>query len=149
MLSLCQIAAVSIHLLYRDIVYVPLFIYCLFWCGQQGISVVGAPAWKDMGSSLGIPQGDVHKILIYHKQQIFSYRIEEAVSLKSLPFKIRPDIVLVYPTSNFLTNILKESSWMGAIWWPCCFQRGRAKLLCARLCACWLFWHPAFTKMHR
>ena len=77
-----------------------------------------------MGSSLGIPQGGVHKILIYHKQQIFLYRIIEAVSLKSLPLKIGPDIDLVCPTSSFFTNIVMESSWMGAIRRPCSIRRG-------------------------
>ena len=100
-----------------------------------------------VGSSLGIPQGDVHKILIYHKQQIFSYRIEEPVSLKSLPLNIGPDIDLVCPTSSFFINIVIDSSWMGAIWRPCSIQAGRAKLLLATLCACRLFWHPALTKL--
>ena len=97
-------------------------------------------------SSLGISQGDVHKILIYHKQHIFSYRIEEAVILKSPSLKIRPDIYLVCPTSSFFTNIVIESSWMDAIKGPRSIQRGGTKLLCAKLCACRLFWHPAFTK---
>ena len=88
-----------------------------------------------MGSSLGIPQGSVHKILIYHKQQIFSYRIKEAVSLNSLPHEIGSDIDLVCPTSSFFTNIVIESSWMGAIRRPCSsIRRGGVKLLCQALC---------------
>ena len=59
---------------------------------------------EDVGSSLGIPQGDVHKILIDHNQQILSHRIEGTVSLKSLPLNIRQDIDVVCPTSNFFTN---------------------------------------------
>ena len=102
----------------------------------------------DVGSSLGIPQGDVHTILIYHKEQTFSYRINEAVSLKSLPPKIGPDIDLVCPTSSFFTNIMIESSWLGTIWRPCSIRRGGAKQLFARLCAFRLFWHPAFTEVH-
>ena len=86
-----------------------------------------------MGVSLGIPQGDVHKILIYHKQQIFSYRTKGAVRLKSLLIKIGPNIDLVCPTSSFFTNIVIESSWMGAIRRPCSIRRGGPKLLCARL----------------
>ena len=86
---------------------IPLFIYRRFWCGRQGISIVGT--W---GVVFCIPQGDVHKILIYHKQQIFSYRIEEAVSLKSLPLKIGPDIYPVCPTSNFFNNIMmSRAAW--------------------------------------
>ena len=53
------------------------------------------------------------------------------------------------PTSSFFSNIVIESSWMGAIWRPCSIRRGRSKLLFARLCACRLFWHPALTKLHR
>ena len=58
------------------------------------------------------------------------------VSLKSFHLKIGPDIDLVCPTSNFLSNLMIESSWMGAIWGPCSIQAGRAKPLFARLCAC-------------
>ena len=89
------------------------------------------------------------KILIYRKQQIFSHRIEGAVSLKSLPLNIGPDGDPVCPTSSFFINIVIESSWVGAIWRPRRIRRGGAKLPCARLCACWLFWHPAFTEIHR
>ena len=127
---------------------IPLFIYRLFWCVQQGISVVGASHKRDAGGSVGIPQGDAHKSLTHHKQQIFSHRIEGEVSLTYFPLKIGPDIDLVCPTSSFFTNIVIESSWMGAIWRPCRTRRGGAKLLCARLCACRLFWHPAFTDTH-
>ena len=79
-----QTATISIRVLYRDIahnaiVYLP------------HILVRSAEDWRhggltqqDVENRLGIPQGDVHKILIYHKQQIFSYRIEEAVTLKSV-----------------------------------------------------------------
>ena len=49
-----------------------------------------------------IPQGVVHKILIYHKQQIFLGRKEKAASPKSLPLKNEPDIDLVCQTSLFL-----------------------------------------------
>ena len=94
-----------------------------------------------MGSSLGIPQGDVHKILIYHKQQIFSHRIEGAVSLKSLPLNIGPDSDLVCPISSFFTNI----------WRPCRIWRGGAKAavckaLCFVLCA---LWSPALCCLQR
>ena len=113
----------------------------------------GLASWgsriEGRGGSLGKPQGNVHEILIYHKQQIFSHRIEGAVSIKSLPLNIGPDIYLVCPTSSFLTNIVIESSWMGAIWRSRRIWRGRAKLLRARLCARRLFWQPAFTEIHR
>ena len=89
-----------------------------------------------MGSSLGIPQCDVHKILINHRQQIFSNRIEEAVSLKSFHLKIVLNIYLVCPTSSFFTNIVIESSCMCAIRPPCSILRGRDKMLCDRFCAC-------------
>ena len=55
----------------------------------------------DGESSIGIPQGDVHKTLIYHHQQIFSYR--KAVSLNYLMIGL--DIDLVCPTNDVLTNI--------------------------------------------
>ena len=83
-----------------------LFIYRLFWCGQKGISVVGASHRRRWG----IPPGDVHKILIYHKQHIFSYWIEGSVSLESLPLDIGPDIDLVCQTSCVFTNVVTESS---------------------------------------
>ena len=105
------------------------------------------PRIEGRWGSLGIPQGDVHKSLTRHKQQIFTFRIEEVVSLKSLHLNVGPDIYLVCSTNSFFTNIVIESSWMGAIWRPCSIQRGGAKLLRARLCACWLFWYPAFTKL--
>ena len=73
--------------------------------------------------------------------------MQEVVSLQSLPLNIGPDIGLVCPTSNFLTNIVIESSWMSAIWRLCNIQAGRAKLLFATLCAYWLFWRPALTKL--
>ena len=79
-------------------------------------------------SSLGIPQGDVHKIFIYHKQQIFSHRREGAVGLKSLPLNIGPDIDLVCPTSSFFTNIVIEASWMGPFDDP--VESGEAELSC-------------------
>ena len=41
---------------------------------------------------------------------------------------------MVCPTSSFFTNIVIESSWMGAIWRPSGIRRGWSKLLCARLC---------------
>ena len=122
--------------------------HCLFTAYFGAVSG-GLASWKDAGGSVGIPQGDAHKSLTHHKQQIFSHRIEGAVSLKSIPLKIGPDIDLVCPTSSFFTNIVTESSWMGAIRWPCRTRRGGAKLLCAKLCACRLFWHPAFTETHR
>ena len=62
-----------------------------------------------------MPQGDVNKSLIRHKQQIFTYGIEEVVSLKSLHLSIGSDIDPVCPTSNSLNNIVIESRWMGAI----------------------------------
>ena len=77
-----------------------------------------------MGSSLGIPQGDVHRNLTNHKQHIFSHRIKWAVRLKSFPLNIGPDSDLVGPTSSFFNNIGIESSWMGAIWRPCRIRRG-------------------------
>ena len=117
----------------------PLFIYCLIWCDQQGISVVGA-------SCRGMPQDDVHETLSRYKQPIFSYRIE-VISLKSLHPKIGLDIDLVYPTSSFFTNIVTNPNWMRAIT-RCGIQRGRVNLLCARLCACRLFWLTFLTKTH-
>ena len=74
---------------------------------------------------------------------------KKAVSLKSTPLQIGLDIDLVIPTSSFFTNIMKGSSWMGTIWRPCSTRRGGAKQLFARLYACRLFWHPAFTEIHR
>ena len=145
LLSLCQFAAIAIRVCIERLCTIPLFIYRLFWCVQQGICVVGASHKRTPGVVL---VGDAHKSLTHHKQQIFLHRIEEAVSLKSLPLKIGPDIDLVCPTSSFFTNTVLESSWMGAIWRPCRTRRGEAKLLCATLCACRLFWHPAFTKTH-
>ena len=52
--------------------------------------------------------------------------MQEVVSLQSLPLNIGPDIGLVCPTSNLLTNIVIESSWMSAIWRLCNIQAGRA-----------------------
>ena len=106
LLLLCQFAALSIRVLYWDIVHNTIVYLPPFWCGQQGISIVGASyRKKDAGSSLGIPQSDVHKISIYHKQQIFSHRIEGAVSLKYLPLNIGPDIDLVcQPAASSLTS---------------------------------------------
>ena len=139
LLFLCQIVAISIRLLYRDIVNNTCVYLSPNLVRSAGDQRRGGLASKGMGNSLGIPQGDVHKILIYHKLQIFSYKIEEAVSLKSPPLKIRPDIDLVCPTSSFFTNIVIESSWVGAIWRSCSIRKGGAKLLFARLCVCRLF----------
>ena len=150
------------------IIFVPVSVCChihscvlLRYCGQchclftacfgavsRGLASWG-PRIEGHRGSVGIPQGDAHKSLTHHKQQIFSHRKEGAVSLKSLPLKIGPDIDLVCPTSSFFINIVIESSWMGTIWWPCRTRRGGAKLLCARLCTCRLFWHTAFTETHR
>ena len=99
-------------------------------------------------------------VLVYHKvmytkashvpnNRFFSCRIEDVVSLKSLHLKIGPVSDLVWPTSNLLTNIMIESSWMGAIWRPCSIQAGRTKLLYTRVCACRLFWYPALTHWGR
>ena len=41
LLSLCQIAVISSRVLYRDIVHNTIVFFRLFWCVQQGISVVG------------------------------------------------------------------------------------------------------------
>ena len=95
-----------------------------------------------------MPQGDVHKTLSRYKQPIFSYIIEEVVSLKSLHPKIGMDIDLVCPTTSFFTNIVTKSNWMRAITRPCGIERGRANLLCARLCACRLFWLAFLTKTY-
>ena len=90
-----------------------------------------------MGSSLGIPQGDVHKILnLSQTTDFFSHRIEGAVSLKYLPLNIGPDSDPVCPTSSFSTNIVIESIWMGTIWRSRRIRRGGAKLVCQALC--WL-----------
>ena len=113
------------------------------------VSIVGASHRRTWGVALVYHKVMYKKILIYHKQQIFSYRIEEAVSLKFLPLNIEPDIDLMCPTSSFFTNIAIGSSWMSAIRRPCRIRRGGIKLLCARLCACRLLWHPAFTEIHR
>ena len=124
--------------------------HCLFTTSFGAIGRGWAsvrPHIEGRWGSLGIPQGDVHKSLTRHKQQIFSYRIEEVVSLQSINFNIGPDIDPVCPTSNSLNNIVIELSWMGANWRPCSIQACRAKLLFARLCACRLFWHPALTKL--
>ena len=72
LLSLGQIAAISIRLLYRDIVNNTSFYLPPNLVRSAGDKHRGGLASRDVGSSLGI-QGDVHKILIYHKQQIFSY----------------------------------------------------------------------------
>ena len=82
---------------------ISLFIHHLVWCDRQGINTVGTHIEGRRGS-LGIPQGGVHKILTYHKQQIFSDRIEHVVSLKSLPLNIKSDIDLVCPTSSFFNT---------------------------------------------
>ena len=125
---------------------ISLFIYHLVWCDRQGVSIVWT-SHRGRWGGVGKPQGDVHKSLIRHKQQIFSYWIEEVVSLKSLHHNIRPDIDPACPTSNSLNDIVIESSWMGAIRRPCSIQAGRAKMLFARLCACRLFWHSVLTKL--
>ena len=148
LLSLCRLLPYPSVCCIEILCIIPLFIYHLFWCGQQGCSVVGA-SHRRTGRVVGLPQGDIHKILIYHKQQIVSYRIEEAVSLNYLPLKIGPDIDLVCPTNNFFTNIVIEPSRMGAIWRPCSIRGGRGKLLFAKLCTCPIFWHSALTKLHR
>ena len=122
--------------------------HCLFTTSfgaiGRGLASCGSCIEGSWGS-VGIPQGDAHKSLTRHKQLIFSYRIEEVISLKYLHLNIGPDIDPVCPNSNSLSNIVIESSWMGAIWRPCSIQWGRAKLLFARLCAPALFWHPALT----
>ena len=82
LLSLCKLLPYPFVCCIEILCIIPLFIYHLFWCGQQGCSVVGA-SHRRTGRVVGLPQGDIHKILIYHKQQIVSYRIEEAVSLNS------------------------------------------------------------------
>ena len=95
-----------------------------------------------------MPQGDVLKTVSRYKQPIFSYRIEEVVSLKSLYPKIGLDTDLVCPTCSFVTNIVTKSNWMRAITRPCGIQRGRANVLHARLCACRLFWLTFLTKTY-
>ena len=129
--------------------YYPQF-HCLFTTSFGAVGG-GLASWRPRiegrWGSVGIPQGDVHKSLTRHKQQIFSYRIQEVVSLKSLHLSIGPDIDPVCPTSNSFDNIVIESSWMGAIWRPWSIQAGKAELLFARLYACRLFWHPALTKL--
>ena len=124
--------------------------HCLFTSSFGAIGR-GLSSWEPRiegrWGSVGMPQGDVHKSLTRHKQQIFSYRIEEVVSLKSFHLIIGPDIDPVFPTSNSLNNIEIESSWIGAIWQPRSIRACRAKLLFDRLCACRLFGHPALTKL--
>ena len=108
LLSLCQIAAITIRVLHRDMVHNIIVYLPPILVRSAGDYRRGGLALKDVGSSLGIPQGDVHKILIKHKQQIFSYRKEEAVSLKYLPLKIGPDVDMVCSSSSFLINIVVE-----------------------------------------
>ena len=108
--------------------------HCLFtaYFGafSRGLASWGPRINGTPGGSVGIPQGDAHKSLTHHKQQIFSHRIEGAVSLTSLPLKIGLDIDLVCPTSSFFANIVIESSWMGAIWRPCHWEPGEEELSC-------------------
>ena len=124
--------------------------HCLFTTSFGAIGR-GLASWghriEGRWGSLGIPQGDVPKSLTRHIQQIFSHKIKEMVSLKYLHLNIWRDIDLLCSTSKFLTNILIESGWMSAIWWPCSIQAGRAKLMFAKLCACRLFWHQASAKL--
>ena len=145
LLALCQIVAIPIRVLHNDIVHNTIVYLPHILVRQQGISVVEASHRRTWWVVLVY-----HKvILIYHKQHIISYRIKEAVKLKSLPLKIGPDIDLVCPSISLLTNIVIESGCMGVIRWPCSIWRGGAKLLCARLCSFRLFWHPACTKIRR
>ena len=147
LLSHCQIAAISVRVFIRDIMHNIIVYLPPRLVQSAGDWHRGDLALKDVWGNLGIRKGDVPKSLTRHKQQIFTFRIEEVASLKYLHHNIGPDIDLVCPTSNFLTNIVIESSWMGAIWRPCSIQSDRAKLLFARRCACWLFWHPALTEL--
>ena len=107
---------------------IPFFMYRLFWYRQQGISVVGAPLRRTWGVVLVYHNMMYTKTLIYDEQHIFSYRIQEAVNIKSLPLKIGPHIDLVCPSSSFFSKIIIDSSWMAAITWPFSIRRGGAKL---------------------
>ena len=66
-LSIGQIATIFIRLLYKDIVHNTIVHLPPILVQSAGDKHRGGLASKDVGSSLGIPQGDVHKILIYHK----------------------------------------------------------------------------------
>ena len=83
-----------------------IIIYHLVWV-SRGLASWG-PRIQWRWGSLGMPQGDAHKSLIRQKQQIFSYKIEEVVSLKCHHINIGPDIDLMCPTSGFFPNIVIE-----------------------------------------
>ena len=70
---------------------ISLFIYNLVGAIGRALASWGTRIEGRWGS-VGIPQGDVHKSLTRHQQQIFSYRMEEVVSLKYHHLNIRPDI---------------------------------------------------------
>ena len=57
LLSLCQIAAISIRALYRDMVHNTVNAY--FGAVSRGLASWG-PRIEGRGSSLGVPQGDEH-----------------------------------------------------------------------------------------
>ena len=145
MLFHCEAASIYVCVLIRCIMH-NVIVYLIpnlrRWPGD---CVVGASQRGTSGGCLGIPQGDLHKILTRHKQQIFSCRIEKMASVKFLHVNIGPDIDLVCPTGNFFVNTMMTSNWM--IKRTCSIQAGKVKLLFATLCACRLFWHPALTKL--
>ena len=112
-----------------------LFIYRLNYCGWRWNGVMRASqvstreySWCTTGYCPQNPNAS--------KQQIFSYCLDAAVSLKSIHTKIGPDIVLLCPTNTFFTNIILSSTSMPAIRLPRSIQTGRTKLLSARLRAC-------------
>ena len=64
LLSLCQIAAISILALYRDMVHNTIVYFTPILVRSAGDWRRGGPHRRTLVSSLGIPQGDVHKILV-------------------------------------------------------------------------------------
>ena len=116
----CQIAAICVCL--SDILYTIIY---LVWCDRQWISIVGTSHRGMLGEVLVH-----HKVMYTNALPVTNNRsvhiIEEVFSLKSLHLNIGPDIDPVCPTSNFLTNVVIDSIWMGAILGPCSIQAGRA-----------------------
>ena len=91
---------------------ISLFIYHLVWCDRQRISIMGLPHRRTP-----------RVVLVYHKvvytntlpitnKQIFSYRIEKVVSLKSLPLNIgRISIWCAQPAAYSPVSWLSRTGW--------------------------------------
>ena len=64
LMSLRQIAAIFIRVLYWGMVHITIVYSTPILVRSAGDECHGGLAKKDVSSSLGVPQGDVHKILI-------------------------------------------------------------------------------------